>query len=386
MGRILFIPPVTLTPGSPAHIRICYTLRILAEAGYSVDTLTVRGYPELPGAAIGRHRVPLLPFCSRLPASHSLRRGLLEILLLSRAVMLAARHRYDLIHGVDDGGRLASVASRLTRIPFLYDHFATLLPPPNGYRRLLGRLAERSRLKAWATARVVVGPHDHTLADALVRLGRSGRGCILPEFPSLAEPPSVPSVNLARARYTRDPSQPVILFALWNPEAIPAGTLPAACRSILAHCPSASLVACTPAGQPAGIPADIPVQQAGDLPESEWLSLVTVARVIVLQSAADRLPPRFLDCFRYGRPIVLVGQQERIPFLREAVLTTRPDPEPIARAVLWLVANPRQAESLGLKGASLLNQFHFSAEGFRTILLRCYTYALNPKGPGPSTP
>ena len=100
--RILVVAPQPFYQerGTPIATRLL--LEALQAAGHSVDVLTyhVGEDPQLPGVRV--FRAPAVPFVREVPIGFSLRKVLCDLALLSRLFTLTRRHRYDVLHAVEE--------------------------------------------------------------------------------------------------------------------------------------------------------------------------------------------------------------------------------------------------------------------------------------------
>jgi glycosyltransferase involved in cell wall biosynthesis len=134
--------------GTPIATRLL--VEALQAAGHEVDVLTyhVGDDPLLPGVRV--FRAPAVPFVREVPIGFSLRKVLCDLALLWRLVTLTRRHRYDVLHAVEEAVFL-SLLVRGLRSRVVYDMDSSLpeqllgkygaLRPMDGVLRRLERLA-----------------------------------------------------------------------------------------------------------------------------------------------------------------------------------------------------------------------------------------------------
>ena len=100
--RVLVVAPQPFYQerGTPIATRLL--LEALQAAGYAVDVLTyhVGEDPQLPGVRV--FRAPAVPFVRNVPIGFSLRKLVCDLALLWRLVTLTRRHRYDVLHAVEE--------------------------------------------------------------------------------------------------------------------------------------------------------------------------------------------------------------------------------------------------------------------------------------------
>ena len=107
MPRILFIAsqPFFEWRGSP--IRLGFDLLALSQLGYTVDFLTLPlGAPrEIPNVTI--IRAPNLLLARRISIGPSLTKLAFDFILFWMGLWRVVRHRYAVVHGVEDCGLIA---------------------------------------------------------------------------------------------------------------------------------------------------------------------------------------------------------------------------------------------------------------------------------------
>ena len=100
--RVLVVAPQPFYQerGTPIATRLL--LEALQAAGHSVDVLTyhVGEDPKLAGVRV--FRAPSVPFVRDVPIGFSLRKIVCDLALLWRLVTLTRRHRYDVLHAVEE--------------------------------------------------------------------------------------------------------------------------------------------------------------------------------------------------------------------------------------------------------------------------------------------
>ncbi len=119
--KILFLAPQPFfrIRGTPINIRNLLTA--LGEAGHQIDLVC---YPfgediTIPGVRI--HRVRRLPLVRDVKVGPSLAKIPLDLLLFFKAWNLMARHRYDVVHAVEESAFLALWIKKRFRCRLIYD-------------------------------------------------------------------------------------------------------------------------------------------------------------------------------------------------------------------------------------------------------------------------
>ncbi len=120
-ARVLLIAPQPFYQerGTPMNVRLMCT--ILGEAGYEVDLLV---FPtgnalQIPGVRI--FRLPNLLGLQHIPIGFSLAKLFMDGILIPAAIGLCLRHRYQVIHGIEEGGVIAVCLGRLFGTRTVYD-------------------------------------------------------------------------------------------------------------------------------------------------------------------------------------------------------------------------------------------------------------------------
>jgi glycosyltransferase involved in cell wall biosynthesis len=151
--RILVIAPQPFYQerGTPIATRLL--IEALQSAGHEVDVLTyhVGEDPRLPGVRV--FRSPAVPFVRDVPIGFSVRKLLCDVALGWRLLTLTRRHRYDVLHAVEEAVFL-SLLVRGLGCRVVYDMDSSLPEQLLGKYRSLQRLdGLLRRLERFAVAR-----------------------------------------------------------------------------------------------------------------------------------------------------------------------------------------------------------------------------------------
>jgi len=386
MSRVLFVTSRAYFPWEGACHRIRNALEALATLGYEVDLLTVPlGRPPRPNG-VRLIPVPRLPFCGRLPSGPSVRRSALDALMLFKAVFLAGRNHYALIHGVDDCGVVAWIAGSLTKTPCVFEsHTAFDAGRIQGPRRLwLGAVRFLERL-AVKHADAVIGNTPDVIA-LLSRFGRRSRACVIPDIPALADEVTIPAHNLAQARFRSGPDQRLVTCVGSDTRLQGLDLFFNAMPHVLAAEPNARFVVVggddreiqrmRKALAHAGI--EHAVAFTGRIRPGELAALLSISDVLVSPRRAGTTPPvKVLDYLRSGRPIAAIGTPpNRAVLTPENAVLTQPTPEALAEGILSLCRDPQLGLALARHGQETLEHENRTPEAFRDALRSCYDYVV----------
>jgi len=386
MPRILFITSKPYYPWEGACHRIRHTLEALIASGHSVDLLTIPvGIPpHVEGVNI--LSVPHVPLCRRLPEGPSVRRFVLDTLILFKAVYLATRTPYALIHGSDDGGSVAWIASRLTKTPYIFErHSGQVRGRVRGLRRLfLGfhRLLERQALKH---ADAVIG-NDNAVISLLAPVNRRSRACVIPDIPAVTGEVPPPARNLAQARYRTQPDQKLVtcvgsftrfegldLFFNALPHVLAAAPLT---RFVVVGGDETEISRMRKALAKAGI--EHATTFAGRVPPDELAALFAISDVLVSpRRAGTTAPIKVLDYLHSGTPIVAADTPaNRAVLSSDNAVLTRPTPQALADGILKITRSPHISAELAQQGRETLRRENRTPEAFRAALNHCYAYVI----------
>ena len=383
MSRILFITSKPYFPWEGACHRTRNTLEALIALDYSVDLLTVPA-EQCPVTGVNTLCVPRLPFCRHLPDGPSVRRFALDALMLFKAVFLAGRTPYTLIHGIDDCGVIAWLAARLTKTPCVFErHTALSYERVKGPRRFwigLCRFLERSALKR---SDVVIG-NDTSIVNVLTHYGRRSRACVIPDIPAVTEEATLPARNLAQARFRTAPDQKLVtcvgsftrfqgldLFFNAMPRVLAANPK---VRFVVVGGNAREIQRMRKALAKAHI--EDAVSFPGRIQPGELAALLAVSDVLVSpRRAGTTAPIKVLDYLQSGTPIVAADTPaNRTVLSPDNALITRPTPEDLADGILKLCMSHHRGEELSRRGHETLMQENRTPEAFRNALRRCYDY------------
>jgi glycosyltransferase involved in cell wall biosynthesis len=120
MHVLMLAPEPVLEPrGTP--ISVFQRLTGLSRLGHTVDLVTYHLGRDIDVPGVTVHRIPHVPFVSRIKTGPSWIKLALDVLLVWTAVGLLLRRRYDVVHTHEEAAYLYVVLQPLFRVPHLYD-------------------------------------------------------------------------------------------------------------------------------------------------------------------------------------------------------------------------------------------------------------------------
>lgn len=387
MKRILFVASRPCNPWAGGSYRVHHTLEALVALGFQVDLITV---PAPDGCAwpiqgVDRHELPRLPFCGQLPEGPSIRRFILNALLLFRVVCMSGQTRYDMFHGVAEGGVVVWLASMLALRPYVYEYVA---PDPARIawpRRLMRKGFGWMHRCAQRNAEAVIGS-DTDVVTILTQWGRGARACVIPDLPAIVHQVSEPEMNLAFARYRSRDGQKIVVSVGSHRHLQGLTCLFNAMPHVLKELEQVRFVIVGGGEHPieklrqavhsAGI--EQAVTFTACLPSEELAALLAVADVLVVPDRqGGSVPVKVLDYLYAEKPIVASDTKaNRTLLTQHNAMLVRPDPESMAQAILRLCRDPQFAQVLGSRGRLTLQEEGRTPELFRQALKHGYDYVL----------
>lgn len=386
MPRILFIAsqPFFEWRGSP--IRLGFDLLALSQLGYTVDFLTLPlGAPrEIPNVTV--IRAPNLLLARRISIGPSLTKLAFDFILFWMGLWRVVRHRYAVVHGVEDCGLVAWLLARVGGARFIFERHSDPASHRRGWgRNLVMRAYAGVERFVMRRADAVIGTGPGLVAHAQ-EVGRASRACLIPDIPSSLAEASAQGQAAARARCQRRPDDLLVAyvgsFAVYQGIDLLFAAIPIVARAE----PRARFVII--GGSPAQIAArKAALQEAGAAQAVVFLGHIdpdalpdTLAACDVLLSpriSGMNTPLKLLDYLKAGAAIVATDCPANRLILDEgtAQLTT-PTPEAFAEGILALCRDRNRRERLSSRGVEVLRSRHtFGA--FRDALRQCYIYVLD---------
>jgi glycosyltransferase involved in cell wall biosynthesis len=356
--RILVVAPQPFYQDRGTPIALRQVLEALSELDYRVDLLTfpVGEDIELPGLRLFRTANPLR--IAEVPIGLSLRKLLLDLLLISALRARLRQESYCCIHAIEEAAFPAVVLARRYGVPVLYDMQSSLpeqllqspvfrLPPVQRFLQVMER---------WLLNRADLVMASVGLAD---RVRRLAPGATVREwrFPSALPAASAAEARALRHRLGLAPEAAVVLYSGTFEAYQGLSELIAAIPLVRAEVPRATfvLVGAQPANGLASKESTRGLLQAGALriierqPRSEIGAFLRMADVLVSPRAyGGNLPLKVFDYLAAGRPIVATDiPTHRTVLTEERAVLVAPETEALAGGILRLLRDGGEADRLG---------------------------------------
>lgn len=119
--KILFIAPQPFYSerGTPMNVRLL--CKVLGEAGNEIDLLVFPTGKDIPLKNVRIIRVPNIFMARHIPVGPSWTKLAFDSLITMYAILLVTSRKYDVIHGIEEGGFLAVVLGKLFGTASVFD-------------------------------------------------------------------------------------------------------------------------------------------------------------------------------------------------------------------------------------------------------------------------
>ncbi len=333
-----------------------------------------------PGVTIHRIRRP--PFARQVPPGPSFKKILCDLYMLPKALAMARRQRYDVIHAVEESVYMALLIRSRRGTPYVYDMDSSLsrqIAEKFPLLKFLMPVLRREERAAIRNALAVV-PVCQALADIAQAEG-AGKVCLLRDV-SLMETASPADEETVR-QLLPPPGPPRFLY-LGNLESYQGlDLLLDGFSGFRARGGQGSLIV---AG---GKPADIQryrdraaalnltagIHFIGPQPLRLMAALFAAADVLVSpRIKGNNTPMKIYSYLASGKAILATDLPTHTQVLTPAVARlVAPQAAPFADAMLQLAADPSLRRQLGAAGQALCRQSH-SLESFNRTVHELYTW------------
>jgi len=105
--------------GTPINIRLM--CQVLGEDGHHIDLLTFPTGKDIPLTDVNVIRIPNIFNIKKIPIGPSFIKLVFDAVLLFNAILLCLTRRYDVIHGIEEGGFMAVFLGGIGKTPSIYD-------------------------------------------------------------------------------------------------------------------------------------------------------------------------------------------------------------------------------------------------------------------------
>jgi len=124
--KILLLAPQPFYQDRGTPIAVALVLRGLSERGDQVEVITYHEGTELKYGHVTVHRIPDIPFIHHIRPGFSWKKVVCDFFMFIKALRLASRTRYDLVHAVEESVFMALFLKWIFKVPYVYDMDSSL--------------------------------------------------------------------------------------------------------------------------------------------------------------------------------------------------------------------------------------------------------------------
>jgi glycosyltransferase involved in cell wall biosynthesis len=379
--RVLFIAPQPFFQWRGSPIRVGFNVQALADLGFEVDLLTLPIGEErlLPGVRVLRVANPL--GVKNVPIGPSAHKAFFDLLILFKALSLARRRRYAVIHAVEETGLIGWLAARLTGARVVFEkHSDPASHKDKPFKNLVLACYRQVEHLAIRAADAVIATGEGLVAQVrAVAPGKAVHGIF--DIPSSLVEPTPARTEAARARVQQAPDEVLALyvgsFAVYQGLELLFESLPAATQ----RCPHLRVLIV------GGTEAEIDARRAwlrsrgiedrvrflGRIPPDELPDYLAASDLLLSPRLAGiNTPLKLLDYLKAARAILATDNTANRQILDEtcAVLTAS-EPAAFADGMARLADDAALRERLGRAGRRLIDEKYNFGE-FKRRLAACY--------------
>jgi glycosyltransferase involved in cell wall biosynthesis len=357
--RVLVVAPEPFYEDRGTPIAVRSVLQALSELGYRVDLLTypVGEHLQLPHLRI--LRVPNILGFRHIPVGFSVRKLVLDAMLVPALWVLLWRDQYWCVHAVEEAAFPAVVLAHRRGVPVIYDMQSSLPEQMVKHWVFRGRRVQRllRRCEAWLLRRA-----DAVLSSAglLHRVSEAAPGKLAKEwhFPSVETPPRQGAGNALRQELGIPASSPVVVYAGTFEPYQGLAMLLSAIPRVRAGFPEAVFVLVGGAESSVAQMAEAAdhmqlngaLRLIGRRPRAEIPAYLAMADLLISPRAyGDNLPLKVFDYLAAGRPIVATDLPAHRALLDESrAVLTEPSADGLAQGIVSLLQDPQRAARLAI--------------------------------------
>lgn len=170
--KILLLAPHPFYQERGTPIAVDLLLRILSERGDTVDVVTYHEGEDRSYKGITLYRTPRFSWIKNVPPGFSWKKIVCDMFLFIKALRLAARNEYQIVHAVEEAAFCALMIRFLFRTPYIFDMDSSM--PMQMIERTPALSVAAPALKffeAWAARRAFAVV---AVCDALAEIARAG--------------------------------------------------------------------------------------------------------------------------------------------------------------------------------------------------------------------
>ncbi|MBI2558001.1 glycosyltransferase family 4 protein [Candidatus Woesearchaeota archaeon] len=172
-NKILMISPEPFYQPRGTPISILHRIKALSKLGYKIDLLAYHIGGDVKIKNMKVYRIPDMPLIKNIKIGPSYTKILLDFFLLSKAISLSRKNKYDFIHAHEEACFIGIILKKMFRIPLIYDMHSSMPQQLANYNFsknifITGflRWLEKKSVKN-SDAVIVISPHLKHIADSI---------------------------------------------------------------------------------------------------------------------------------------------------------------------------------------------------------------------------
>lgn len=375
--KILFLAPQPFFTNRGTPIAVRAALQALAAQGHTIDVLSYHEGEDVRIESVTHRRAKRPPLVKRIPIGPSWQKALCDLAMTFKAVSMARRNSYDVLHAVEESAFIARLIRLLFGVPYIFDMDSLMSLQIAEKNALLTPIAwlfgwmERGTVKR-SRGVLAVCP---ALVDEAMRHHPTGNVALLPDIPFTGNDAAGLPESLTQATGTR-------LMYVGNLETYQGiGLMLDAFSQVADEHPGAVLLIVGGSAEhieqykaKAGVLCEQGrVVFVGPVPIDSLGAVLGYADILVSpRTRGNNTPMKVYSYLQSGKPVLATRLSTHTQVMNDDVsVLVEPDAASMAEGMRRLISSPRERERIGLAGRAYVER-EFSEQRFRQRLSDFY--------------
>lgn len=375
--KILFLAPQPFFTNRGTPIAVRAALQALAEQGHTIDVLSYHEGEDVRIESVTHHRTKRPPLVRRVPIGPSWQKALCDVAMLFKAVSMARRNSYDVVHAVEESAFIARLIRLLFGVPYIFDMDSLMSLQIVEKNALLAPIAwlfgwmERGTVRR-SRGVLAVCP---ALVDEAMHYHPVGNVALLPDIPFTGNDTTGLPDALTQAKGTR-------LMYVGNLETYQGiGLMLDAFAQVAEEHPDAVLLI---VGGSAGHIEQYKTKSAslcgqgrvvfvGPVPIDSLGAVLGYADILVSpRTQGNNTPMKVYSYLQSGKPVIATRLSTHTQVMNDDVsVLVEPDATSMAEGMRRLIGSPQERERVGSAGRTYVER-EFSEQRYRQRLSDFY--------------
>ena len=389
--KILFLAPQPFFTNRGTPIAVRAALQALAAQGHTVDVLSYHEGEDVRIESVTHHRTRRPPFVKRVPIGPSWQKALCDLAMTVKAVSMARRNGYDIVHAVEESAFIAWLIRALFGVPYIFDMDSLMSLQIVEKSRLFTPIAwafgwmEKRTIKR-SLGVLAVCP---ALVDVAIKHHPRGNVALLPDIPftggnSEGLPEALTQATGTRLMYVGNLEGYQGIGLMLDAFALVANEHPDAVLLIVGGSAEHIEYYKTRAGP---LVAQGRVVFVGPVPIHSLGAVLGYADILVSpRTMGNNTPMKVYSYLQSGKPVVATRLPTHTQVMNDNVsVLVQPDAKAMAEGMSRLIASPEDRRQIGQSGRAYV-QREFSEQRFRQRLSDFYNKLPGAQGSSRSEP